>query len=302
MQNNVTIAKIVIGVIVGLWLLVNTFITIESWFVWVKYTLWKINYEELQPGLHFVFPIVSNVKRVNVRVKTVHYKWQREFADSQNEWVDNKPQINVLDIRGLPISIELTLLYQLKTEEASETIEKYWFSWDEKLVNPTLREVVRDVLWLYEAEKVPEKRQEIAVKIKEVITAKFKGSIVNLTDVQLRNVTLPTEVQEKIMQVQVAKQEAERQKYELEKAKIAAQTVIVNAEAQANAKIEKAKWDAESTKLNAIAQAEANIKISKSITETLIKYKFIEVWDWILPKVSGSNWSLLQIPASMFGK
>jgi regulator of protease activity HflC (stomatin/prohibitin superfamily) len=135
----------------------------------------------------------------------------------------------------------LTVLYQLKQSEAAETVEKYGFLWDEKLVNPTVREVVRDIMGGYEAENVPEKRQEIADKIKSSLQDRFKDSVVNLVDVQLRNIELPVRVKEKILQVQIAKQEAERQKYELEKAKVEAETKKVKAEAEAKARIEQAK-------------------------------------------------------------
>ena len=293
----------ILGIIILIWILVflikGIFVTVESWFVGVKYRFWKIDYNELMPWLHIVTPVLDKVKLVNVRVKTINYKWQMDIPDNYKEWIINKPAITVLDKRWLPISVELTVLYQLKQTEAAETIEKYWFLWDEKLVNPTVREVVRDIMWWYEAENVPEKRQEIADKIKSSLQEKFKNSVVNLVDVQLRNIELPARVKEKILQVQIAKQEAEKQKYELEKAKVEAQTRKVRAEAEAKAKIEKAKWEAESIKLKAEAQAEANRKLSNSITPNLIKYKFIEKWNGQLPKIIWWNGQILNIPGDI---
>jgi regulator of protease activity HflC (stomatin/prohibitin superfamily) len=245
------------------------------------------------------------------RVKTIHYKWNSESSDNSKEWIINKPAIIVLDARWLPINIELTVLYQLKETEAAETIEKYGFSWDEKIVNPSVREVVRDVLWNYEAEVIPEKRQEIANKIKSSLQEKFKNSVVRLIDVQLRNIELPSRIKEKILQVQEAKQAAEKQKYELERAKIEAQTKVVKAKAQADSQIEYARWQAESIKiaakaeaekikLKAQAQAEANKKISTSLTPNLIKYETIKAWNGSLPPIIGSNGNILSLPSSLF--
>lgn len=287
--------------------LINSFIVVESWSVWVKYFFWKINYEELNPWIHLILPFITNVNKVNVRVKTINYK---EISSSETfdsidnllEWISNKTQISVLDKRWLPISIELTILYQLKSSEASETIEKYWYSWDEKLVNPSVREAVRDILWEYEAEVIPEKRQEIAQKIKNWMIEKFNSLPVWLSDIQLRNISLPDQVKDKILQVQIAKQEVSRQQYELEKAKVEAETIRVKAEAEANAKIETAKWNAESIKLEAQAQSEANQKLSSSITQNLINYKYIEKWDWILPKLNWSNWFIFQLPSDVLNK
>ncbi len=293
----------IVGIIVLVWILIffikGIFVVVESWFVGVKYRFWKIDYNELTPWLHIVNPVLDKVKLVNVRVKVINYKWQIDISDNYKEWIINKPAITVLDKRWLPISVELTVLYQLKQTEAAETVEKYWFLWDEKLVNPTVREVVRDIMWWYEAENVPEKRQEIADKIKSSLQEKFKDSVVNLVDVQLRNIELPSRVKEKILQVQIAKQEAEKQKYELEKAKIEAETKKVRAEAEAKARIERAKWEAEAIKLKAEAQAEANRKLSNSITPNLIKYKFIEKWNGRLPKIIWGNGQILNIPGDI---
>lgn len=257
----------------------------------------------MNPWVHFLIPFINNIQMVNVRVKTINYKqiWWIENSDvgeDSFEWIKNKEQISVLDNRWLPIGIEMTILYQLDQLQVAETIVKYGYSWDEKLVNPTVREVVRDVLWEYEAEIIPEKRQEMATKIKTMIQEKFKNTMVSVADVQLRNIALPTQVQEKIMQVQIAKQEAQRQQYELEKANKEKEIIEVKAQAEANRQIEEAKWTAEAIKLQATAQAEANKKLSESLTKELIQYKFIDGWDWVLPKVNWTQWNILQLPES----
>jgi len=305
MQKNLWLIKWLPIILIVLWLFFSTFRTVESGFVGVKYTLGKIAYEELKPWFHIIAPIINRMELVNVRVKTLNYKKFTSTVDvveSKSEGIKNKDQIRVLDKRWLPISIEMTILYRLKIEDVAETIEKYGYTWDEKLVNPTVRELVRDILWEYEAEHVPEKRQEIASKIKIAIQEKFKDTIVDISDVQLRHVELPTQVQDKILQVQIAKQEVQRQEYELEKARVEAQTIKVQATARADAEIEKAKWTAEAIKLEAVAQAEANKEISESLTTQLIQYKYIKWWNGELPKVFGSDGNIFQLPTSLIGQ
>ncbi len=307
MEKNLKFLWWIPVLLILLWMFSSTFRTVESGFVWVKYTLGKISHEELKPGFHIITPIINRMELVNVRVKTLNYKAfgstrNVDVQESSSEWIKNKDQISVLDRRWLPISIEMTILYQLNADEAAETIEKYGYTWDEKLVNPTVREVVRDILWEYEAEIIPEKRIEIANKIKVSIQEKFKNTIVNVADVQLRHIELPAQVQDKILQVQIAKQEVQRQQYELEKAGVEAQTIKVQATAKADAEIEKAKWKAEAIKLEAVAQAEANKEISASITAPLIQYKYINNWNGELPKVFGGDGNIFQLPSSLIGK
>ena len=300
-------------------IILKWFTTIESWFVWIRYTLWNISNMELDPWINFKIPFVQSIKKVNVKVKTINYMWdwsvyKNNYSwvnESEFEWIMNKPSISVLDIRWLPIKIELTVLYQLKSEKASETIVKYWRSWDEKIINPTVREVVRDVLWVYEAEIVPEKRWEIAVKIKSQLLAKMsERPEVILNDVQLRGIELPSQVQEKILQVQMAKQDAAKQKYELEKAKIEALTKRARSEWIANAQIEEARWSAESEILKAQADAKAielrynaesewYAKLNKTVNDRIVKLKMIDKWTWQVPKIQWSNGNILQFPADI---
>ncbi len=268
---------------------INMFIVIPSGFVWVKSLFWKINTDELKPWLHIIFPIWMDVLKVNVKVKTINYKWQNDLVDDIKDGIINKPSINVLDSRWLPINIELTVLYQLQSDQSAETIIKYGVKWDEKLINPTIREVVRDILWNYTAETIPEKRTEIWAKIKDELLEKFKNSAIIIQNVQLRNIKLPITVEQKILQVQEAKQEAEKQKYLLEKAKVEAQTKKAQAEWLAQAQIARAKWEAESIKLKAQAQAQANQELSKSITNELIEYEKAKKWNWMLPNTL-VNW------------
>jgi len=270
-----------------------SFVTIPSGFVGVKSTFGKIDTNELQPGAHIIMPFITKVEKVNVKVKSITYKRNRVTTKEQ-EWIIYKPAITVLDSRGLPINIELTVLYRLLPDKAAETLIKYWKSWDEKLINPTIREVVRDVLWSYKAEEMPEKRQEIATKIKDELLKRFKKSDIQITNIQLRNIKLPITVEKKILQVQEAKQEAEKQKYLLEKAKVEAQTKVAQAKGEADAKIEAAKGEAESIKVKAQAQAEANKKLSNSITPELIKYEYVKKWNGKTPStVVWDKWNIL---------
>ncbi len=48
-------------------------------------------------------------------------------------------------------------------------IQECGWNWKDKLVNPAIRDVVRDVIGEYPAENLPIKRQEIGIKIQEGI-------------------------------------------------------------------------------------------------------------------------------------
>ena len=59
---------------------------------------------------------------------------------------------------------------------------------------------------------------------------------------------------------------------------------------------------AAATKVKADAQAEANEKLNKSISKNLIDYEIANKWNGELPKVSGSNGTLINSDSLLNGK
>jgi len=154
-----------------------------------------------------------------------------------------------------------------------------------------VRDAVRDVIANYPAEIIPMKRNEIAQKIAATIlreVQEIKGNPFAVTAVQLRNITLPPKVAQKIQEVQLAKQEAERmkaleekaqreQKVRLIQAETEKQERIKRAEAEKQEKILRAQAEAEAKLLKARATAEANKKIAASITPEILKWRELAV-------------------------
>ena len=269
----IVIAIVSIGFIMFL-----PFRTIESGTVGIKITLGKFSNEELKPGLHFLIPIIQEIKIVDVKVHTINYKGHQDKPDK--EGLIEKPAINVLDKRGLPVAIELTVQYRLNPIYASEMIQEWGWNWEEKLVNPTIRDVVRDVIGEYPAENLPIKRQEIGIKIQEGIKSSI-GNVskgwVQVIGVQLRDIKLPPRIAQKIEEVQIAKQEAEKMKYIEEKAKKEQEVRKIKAETEKIEKIIKAEAEAQKRIKEAEGRAKANELISKSITPNVLKWKSMEI-------------------------
>jgi regulator of protease activity HflC (stomatin/prohibitin superfamily) len=190
------------------------------------------------------------------------------------------PAINVLDSRGLPITIELTVGYRLNPKTASQTIATYGFNWEDKIINPLVRDVVRNIIGRFPAEELPIKRNQIATLINAKMQEKLDKLQFNpviLESVQLREIVLPQKIKDQIEAVQVAKQQAERVKYEVLRAKQEAQKRAALAQGVANAKKIQAEGNAQAITIQAKAQANANKLISQSLTPKLLKLKQIEV-------------------------
>jgi len=245
----------------------------------IKVTTGKYESIPLEPGLHFLIPGIQRAIIVDTKVRIINYKGTLDRVARDSGIQTNAP-ITVLDARGLPVTIELTVQYQLNSLHASQTISTWGTSWEDKIINPVVRDIVRNVIGTFDAESLPVRRNEIAqlidTKIRDNVD-KLDNSPVVLKSVQLREIILPTEVKKQIERVQVAKQEVERVQQEVQKTK---QEAIKRAEkerGEAEAIKIAAEGAARAITINAEAQAAANIIVAKSLTKQLLQLEQIKV-------------------------
>lgn len=300
-----------IWVVAGLVVLALLFMavyTIESGSVGVLSTFGKYDPEEREPGLHLKIPFIQAVRLFDVRLQTVNYKSVKDLPDKGG--VINKPAIQVLDNKNLPIGVELTVQFTPDKNEAAEILTRFGSNYFEKLINPIVRDVVRDVIGKYQAEKIAADRTIIAKEIRAVLGEKFKELPFHLHDVALRNIRLPQIVLKKIEEVQLAKQEeqrlamVEKQAEKNQKIKtIEANTKLIEVTTQAKAEAEKKRIGADAKAYQIMKEAEAIAKanqlVANSLTDRLIRYKAIEKWSGTYPATlmqGGDKGLMLQLP------
>jgi len=272
----------IIGILIILGIFAKPFVVINQGEVGILSTTGKYDPVPLKAGMHFYIPILQKVYVVDTKIHIINYKRMAE-AGSMNDTrggIKLYPAINVLDSRGLPITIELTVGYRLNPKTAAQTIATYGFNWEDKIINPLVRDVVRNIVGRFPAEELPIKRNQIATLINAKMQEKLdklQFNPVNLESVQLRQIILPNKIKDQIESVQVAKQQAERVKYEVLRAKQEAQKRAALAQGNADAKKIQAQGSADAITIQAKAKANANKLISESLTPKLLKLKQIEV-------------------------
>jgi len=255
------------------------FVIINSGEVGIKVTTGKYETEPLQPGFHLYIPVVQKVITVDTKVRLINYKAIEDMS-GMGSGIKINPAITILDARGLPVSIELTVQYKLLPHGAPTTIATWGLSWEDKIVNPVVRNIVRNVVGGFNAEDLPMQRNAIATKIEDGIRTEIeslKGRPVSIESVQLREIVLPAKIKEQIEKVQVANQESERVKYEVLRAGQEAQKKAALAQGEADKNRIEAQGRADAVRIEANAQAKANILISKSLTNKLLQLEQIKV-------------------------
>lgn len=268
------------------------FAIINSGEVGIKVRTGKFDETPLKAGLHFYIPIIEKIIPVNTRIRLITYSdtETRAIGDNYSKGLSSggdgfegglkrNPAIQVLDKRGLTVNIDIAVQYSLKAESAPRTIEKWGSSWEEKIINSKVREVVRDVVGQYTAEQLPEMRNEIAAAIQTKVRQSIDSleyQPVSLSSVELRTIVLPPKIKEKIEEVQAAKQDVTIAEQKKEKAKQEAQTRAEVARGEAERNRIEAQGEADKIRIEAEEQAKANTLISSSLTTELLQLEQIK--------------------------
>ncbi|NLK65935.1 MAG: prohibitin family protein [Campylobacteraceae bacterium] len=271
--------------LVVLLVLFQPWVTISSGQVGIRTTFKRYDVEPLQPGFHFFIPGIQKVFIVDTRVRLINYTDKQDASvvtpgvRSEGTGIIRKNSLSVLDARNLPVNVDITIQYNLNQTTAPTTIAKWGFSWEDKIIDPVVEDVVRSVIGRYTAEEIPTNRNGIAKQIDDDIRKRIESienMPVDLRAVQLREIILPDRVKEQIERVQIAKQEAERAKYEVERANQEALKRAALAEGTAQATIIEAQGRADATRVEADAMAYANKEIAKSLDNNILQMKQIE--------------------------
>lgn len=274
-----SIAGVVIA-IVFLLVVAKPFVIINSGEVGIKVTTGEYDKIPLQPGFHFFIPIIQSVIIVDTKVRTINFSRTEDMGVvGQNQGIFRNDAISVMDSRGLAVSIELTVQYMLNPQTAPQTISLYGLSWEQKIINPVVRDIVRSVVGNYPAEDLPTKRNDIANLISTNIQneiSKLENTPVMLSSVQLREIVLPENIRTQIEKVQIARQEAERKRYEVEQARQEAEKSVTLAKGEADVNRTKAQGAADAITIEAKAQGNANRIISDSLSNRLLDLRRIE--------------------------
>ena len=269
----------VIIIIIAALFIFKPFVIIESGQVGIKVTTGKYEDRPLTPGFHLYLPVFQKVIVVDTKVRLINYRSVEQMGGFDQS-IRSNPAINILDARGLPVSIELTVQYRLTADGAPTTIATWGLGWEDKIVDPVVRNIVRNIVGGFNAEELPTRRNEIATLIENGIRTQVEAledTPVSVESVQLREIVLPEKIKEQIERVQIANQESERVRYEVLRAKQEAEKKAALAKGEADKNRIEAQGRADAVTIEAKAQSAANKEIAKSLTSDLLRMQQIQV-------------------------
>ncbi|SES67683.1 Regulator of protease activity HflC, stomatin/prohibitin superfamily [Methanococcoides vulcani] len=244
----------------------SIFVSIGAGEVGVKFSQFGgVQEDELGEGLHIVPPWVSVTK---YSVRSEMYTMSAKAAEGE---VSGDDQINALTNEGLTLGLDISVRYRLVSEDASVVHTKLGTAYAEKIIRPTIKSVIREVVSGHTAMAIyGEQRELVATEMQVEMEKSLVGDGIIVEEVLLRNVQLPAKIADAIESKLQADQDAQRMIFVKQKEQLEAERRIIEANGIANATIVQATGEAEALRL-------INQELAKN--PKLINYKYIQMLD-----------------------
>jgi regulator of protease activity HflC (stomatin/prohibitin superfamily) len=246
-------AKKIIYAIIWLFLfifIIGWFYTVSPWERAFTVTFGKIWDKVHKDWLHFKNPFITKVVKFDIQTQ----KLEAEAAASSNDM-----QI-VSSVVVLNYAFEESAIIELyKTIGNKTTIEN-------KIINPSVQEVIKAVTATYNAEWLISKRSEVSSDILANLKERLTDRGIIVQAFNIINFDFSQSFNEAIERKVTAEQDALAQKNKLEQVKYEAEQRITQARAEAEA-------------IKIQAQA-----ITQQGGSNYVSMKRVEKWNWVLPQ------------------
>ncbi|MCQ1535014.1 prohibitin family protein [Methanosarcina sp. KYL-1] len=242
----------------------SIFVSIGAGEVGVKFSQFGgVQADELDEGLHIVPPWVS-VTKYSVQSQVYTMSSQQEEGERVGD-----DRINALTSEGLMLGLDISVRYRMVPSEASSVHQRLGTAYAEKIIRPTIKSVIREVVSSHTAMEVyGQQRQVVATEMQTELESRMKEDGIIVEEVLLRKVELPGSVATAIEQKLQADQEAQRMVFVKQKEELEAERKMIEASGVANATIIQARGEAEALRI-------LNEEIKKN--PDLIRYKYIQM-------------------------
>lgn len=223
----VGVATITICVIL---VLVTCITIVPAGHVGVVDVMGNVDDYELQPGFHFKNPLAG----INdMSTKTQEYTMSYVKGEGAKHGSD---VISALTKEGLSVDLDITILYKLTPDYASEIYKTIGRDYVDIIVRPQVRTVIREVVAKYEAKQLySEERQAVALEIAEFLEPELIKRGIILERVLLRHIQLPNQLTKAIEDKLTAEQNIEKRQFEVQVEEQEKQRKIIEAEGIADA-------------------------------------------------------------------
>jgi len=190
---------------------------------------------ELDAGLHLVIPIYEGVELMSIRTETYTMSSTAGSKAIEND-INVQDQISVKTKEGMNSNMDISIRYRMQEDKALEVYSRLGTMRQvvEKLVRPTAREEIRTSASRFLINDIyAENRSDFRESVEEDMRNDFEEYGFIIEKVQIRDIQLPTSVEEAIQDKEVVEQEIEKKQKEIEREELEKKRKIIEAEGEA---------------------------------------------------------------------
>lgn len=221
------------------------------------------------PGLGFKTPFIDSVVKIPVRTFSQVY--------------ENLPAYSYDQQAG---ELRVSVTFTPKESAVAEIYSNFGGVQGvvERLIDRQVNEQVRIVFGKFTAVRAVQERGRLSAEIRKAVMDNIEGPI-TILDVQLENIDFSNVYEESIEQRMLAEVEVQRVRQNAERERVSAEIVVINAEAQAKAKLAEAEAEAKAVRLRGEAEADAIRARSAALADNpgIIALTTAESWNGQLP-------------------
>lgn len=225
----------------------------------------------LEPGLHWILPIVEQVVNYSISNQTYTMSFLPEQGPDSAE-----DSIRARTKDGQEVIIDGTVIYRIDPAKVVQLHISWQENYEAGIVRPETRGAIRDAVAQYGVEEVVStKREEMVQIITDELAQSLSDNNLELLDFILRDIHFSEEYAAAVEQKQIAEQQALQAKLVVEQKKQEAEQARQEAQGLADAAVIAAKGEAEAILIQAQAESDANRLLAESLTPALLQYQYI---------------------------
>jgi prohibitin 2 len=225
--------------------------------------------EPRRGGTHIIVPVVQQPFIYDISQQSV----------TLDEAAGGEGPVRARTSDGQEVSLDVSVLYAIDPEQADQLHVTWQNRYQNELVVPAARGIVRDIVSTFEAAQIyAGGRENLSNAALERLRTRIEREGLILSDLIIRDITFSEQYADAIERAQVAAQEAERSRLEVAQRRAEAEQRVVVAQGERDAEIARAEGEAQAIILRAQAEAEGLRLVSEQIAAnpSLIQYQYIQ--------------------------
>lgn len=205
------------------------------------------------PGLDFKIPIIDSVTHMEIRNMRIEVPVSVYSSDTQQ------------------YAAAVSVNYDLNPAEVERIFKSEGIDYADRRLKPLVETTLKEVAGKFSAQRTIQERDVFGAQVRDAIREQASGYGINVTEVQVTNIDFTDQFEGAIEDAMLAKAKVEEERNILEQKRIQAETRVVEATAQANARREEAQGEADAVRFAAEAEAVRIEQIGEAESEAIRK-------------------------------